>query len=52
MNFFEQMPESDGKDTILVVMDRLSKYGYFITLKHPFVASDIADVFLDHIFNL
>lgn len=52
MDFLEQMPEFDEMDTVLVMIDRLSKYGHFIALKHPFSAKDVADVFLDKIFKL
>lgn len=27
-----------GKYTILVVVDKLTKYGHFLTLTHPFLA--------------
>lgn len=42
LDFIEELPSSKGKDTILVVVDRLTKYGYFLTLSHPFTTLTVA----------
>lgn len=42
MDFIEGLPKSEGKDTILVVVDRSTKYSNF---HPPFTASSIADIF-------
>lgn len=52
MDFIEGLPKIQGKDTIMVVVDSLTKYAYFIPLSHPFTARDVAEVFLKEIVKL
>lgn len=52
MDFIDGLPLSSGKSTILVVVDRLSKYAHFIALSHPYTAVGIARVFFDNVFKL
>lgn len=52
MDFIEGLPKSEGKDTILVVVDRLTKFGRFLTLKHPFTALQVAGVFVKEVVRL
>jgi hypothetical protein len=52
MDFVGGLPRAGGKDTILVVMDRLTKYAHFLLLGHLFTAREVADAFLLHIVKL
>ena len=52
MDFVEGLPISKEKSTILVVVDRLSKYAHFIPISHPYTATSVAQVFFDHVFRL
>ncbi|KAL0332800.1 UNVERIFIED_CONTAM: Retrovirus-related Pol polyprotein from transposon [Sesamum calycinum] len=52
MDFIEGLPPSEGKDSILVIVDRLAKYSHFLPLKHPYTASSIAKTFFDNIYKL
>ena len=52
MDFVEGLPKAHGFKVIFVVVDRLSKYDYFLLLKHPYTAKTVADVFIKEIVTL
>lgn len=47
MGFTEKLPKSEGCDTILVLVDRFTKYAHLFPLKHPFTAQGVAQVMMD-----
>jgi hypothetical protein len=52
MDFIEGLPKSQGKDVILVAVDRLTKYAHFLALSHPYNVQKIADLFMNNIVKL
>jgi hypothetical protein len=52
MDFITGLPKSGNKSMIMVVVDRLSKYGHFYALPHPFTGSTMAQLFMDQVFKL
>ena len=52
MDFITGLPKFHGYDVILVVVDRLSKYAYFILLKHPFSTKGVAETFVKEVVKL
>ena len=52
LDFIEGLPKSRRKDTILVVVDRLSKYAHFLPLSHPFTTITVAQLYFYNIFKL
>jgi transposase InsO family protein len=52
LDFVEGLPRSEGKDVILVVVDRFTKYAHFIPLSHPYTMKQVADLFQENIARL
>ena len=52
LDFIEGLPLSSGCNVILVVVDRFTKYAHFLSLKHPFTASQVAKLLLDSVVKL
>lgn len=49
MDFIYGLPKSSKFDTILVEVDRLTKYAHFIPLTHPFLAKEVAAIFVENV---
>jgi hypothetical protein len=52
MDFITGLPKSRNKSVIMVVVDLLSNYAHLCTLQHPFIASTVAQIFMDQVFKL
>ena len=52
MGFIEGLPPSNGKSTIFVVVDRLSKSTHFLAMSHPYTAKMVAEKFVEGIVKL
>jgi len=52
MDFVGRLPKSQGKDTIMVVVDKLTKYAHFIGLSHSYTTKDVAAVFAHEVVRL
>lgn len=52
LDFVTGLPKSEGFDTILVVVDRLTKFAHFIPLRHPFSAAQVAKALWDNVIKL
>jgi hypothetical protein len=42
---------SKGKNVILVVVDRFTKYSHFIALSHTYTTKYVVDIYMNHVFN-
>jgi hypothetical protein len=40
-----------GKDIIMVIMDRFTKYSHFIALSHSFLVKMATEIFLNHFYK-
>lgn len=52
MDFIEKLPHSNHYNTILVTVDRLTKFDHFILLKYPFTTIDVAQAFINNVYKL
>lgn len=52
LDFIEGLPKSSRFDTILVIVDKFTKYGHFIPLAHAYTAMTVAQVFVEHVYKL
>ena len=49
MDFIPELPESNGFDSILVIVDKLTKYGIFIPCSTKITEEGTAKLFFKHI---
>ena len=52
MDFIEGLPPSQGKNTIFVVIDRLSKSAHFLALTCPFSTKMVVEKFVEGVLKL
>ncbi len=51
MDFITDLPESSGLDSILVVVDRLTKMSHFLPCNKSIIGEETARLFLHHIYQ-
>ena len=51
IDFLEGLSRSKGRNCVLVMVDRLTKYSHFI-LSYPFTTKEVARMFLDNVVKL
>ncbi|WOG95792.1 hypothetical protein DCAR_0415120 [Daucus carota subsp. sativus] len=52
LDFIEGLPKSAGKEVILVIVDKLTKYAHFVAISHPYTAVIVAQKVLDTVVKL
>lgn len=52
MDFIEGLPKSQGYSVIMVIVDRLTKFAHFVAVKHPYIATSIAQLFMVNVVEI
>ena len=47
MDFITGLPKSKGKNVIMVLVDRITKYAHFCALSHPFNQRIVVGTFME-----
>jgi hypothetical protein len=50
MDFIDGLPQSGSANCVLV--DKFTKFAHFLPLRHPYIATSVAKVFLDQVYKL
>jgi hypothetical protein len=51
MDFIEGLPKFGGFECIFVIIDKLTKYGHFIPLSHPFIVLTVPQKYMDTVYR-
>ena len=51
MDFIEELPNSNGYNSILVIVDRASKQSIFIPTNTTITSEQLAELFVIHVFS-
>lgn len=52
LDFIQGLSNSCKRNSILVVVDHLTKYGHFLGLSHPYTAKEVAQEYMSHVYKL
>lgn len=52
IDFVKGLPNSKGKNVVMMVVDRLTKYGHFLGLSYPFTGLNVAHEYMAQIYKL
>jgi hypothetical protein len=52
MDFIEGLPKYGKFDTILVVINKFTKYAHFLALAHPYTTLSVAQLYFSGIYKL
>jgi hypothetical protein len=51
IDFITGLPKSEGFEVIMVVVDMLTKFVYFLPLKHPYSVVTVATTFFHNVYR-
>jgi transposase InsO family protein len=52
LDFVDGLPRSGRVNSVLVVVDKLSRYAHFIGLSHPYTVSTVVAAYMDNVHKL